>query len=165
MKSKYLLLTLLASAGLIAADSTPPADAPAGGPGSPPAKGENPPAKGEKPDKKGGKAKTPPEGVSEADFKKLLDARKASANDPAVKAAQTTYDNAKKADSSASTEETKKALNEAKTALAEAQKAAVVKADPTLTDVANKVAEADKAKGGSKKKDKSHDGAAKPAKQ
>ena len=162
MKSKYLLLTLLASAGLIAADSTPPTDAPAGGPGSPPAKGENPPAKGEKPDKKGGKAKAP-EGVSEADFKKLLDARKAAASDPAVKDAQTAYDNAKKADSSASTDETKKALNEAKAALAEAQKAAVVKADPSLADVAGKVAEAEKKAGG--KKGKPHDaGSAKPAK-
>ncbi len=152
MKSKYLLLTLLASAGLIAADA-PSTDGTAGGPGSPPAKGE-----------KGGKKKPLPEGVTEADMKKLQDARKAASSDPAVKAAQTAYDNAKKADSAASTEETKKALNDAKGALAEAQKAAVIKADPSLTDLANKVAEADKAKGSSKKdKKKDHDGA-KPTK-
>ena len=163
MKSKYLLLTLLASAGLIAADAPAP-DAP-GGQGAP-AKTDGAPTGGPK-GEKGGKKKSLPEGVTEADMKKLQDARKAASNDPTVKAAQTAYDNAKKADSAASTEETKKALTEAKGALAEAQKAAVIKADPSLTDLSNKVAEADKAKGSSKKdKKKDHDaGSAKPAKQ
>lgn len=162
MKSKYLLLTLLASAGLIAADATTPA-AP-GGQGAP-SKTDGAPTGGPKGDK-GGKKKSLPEGVTEADMKKLQDARKAASNDPTVKAAQTAYDNAKKADSAASTEETKKALIEAKGAFAEAQKAAVIKADPSLTDLSNKAAEADKSKGGKKDKGKGHEaGSAKPTKQ
>ncbi len=161
MKSKYLLLALLASAGLIAADA--PAPDATGGPGGAPSKTDGGPAGAPKGDKKGGKSKPLPEGVTEADMKKLQDARKATSSDPAVKAAQTAYDNAKKADTAASTDETKKALTEAKGALAEAQKAAVIKADPSLTDISNKVAEADKKSGG--KKGKAHDaGSAKPVK-
>jgi hypothetical protein len=161
MKSQYLLLTLIASAGLIAADAPAP-DAP-GGQGAP-TKTDGGPAGGPKGEKKGGKSKPLPEGVTEADMKKLQDARKATSSDPSVMAAQTAYDNAKKADGSASTDETKKALTEAKGALAEAQKSAVIKADPSLTDLSNKVAEADKKAGGKKGKSREA-GSAKPAKQ
>ncbi len=145
MKSKYLLLTLLASAGLIAADA--PAPDAAGGQGGP--KADAPagaPTKGG--DKKQKGPQKAPAGVSDADWQKLLDARKATASDPAVQAAQTAVDAAK-------TSGDAKALTEAQGKLAEAQKAAVIKADPTLSDAAGKAAEADKkraASGGKGKK-------------
>jgi 2-oxo-4-hydroxy-4-carboxy--5-ureidoimidazoline (OHCU) decarboxylase len=94
-----------------------------------------------------------PDGVSDADWKNLLEARKAAATDPAVVAAQAELDTAKKG-----TDE--KAIAEAQSKLAEAQKAAVVKAHPELADAANKAAEADKKHAG---KSKGHDaGAGKP---
>ena len=142
MKSKILLLALLVSVGVLSANE-PPANPPG-----------NPPAKGEKKKHKEPKA---PEGVSEADWQKLLEARKATASDPAVAAAQAALDTAK-----AGTDE--KAIAQAQCNLAEAQKAAVVKADPTLADAADKAAKADKERAG---KTKSHDagsGSAKPAK-
>jgi len=141
MKSKILLLALLTSVGLMAAD------APANPPGNPPAKGE----------KKKHKEPKAPEGVSEADWQKLLEARKATASDPAVVAAQAALDAAK-----AGTDE--KAIDEAQGKLAEAQKAAVVKANPGLADVADKAAKADKERAGSGKNKNAGSGAGKPAK-
>ena len=146
MKSKIYLLTLLVSVGLIAADE-PASTAPS----NPPAKADNPPAKPGKKKDKGPKA---PDGVSDADWKSLLEARKAAATDPAVVAAQAELDTAKKG-----TDE--KAIADAQSKLAEAQKAAVIKAHPELADAANKAAEADKKRAG---KSKSHDaGAGKPS--
>lgn len=117
MKSKFLLLSLLAAAGLIAADA--PADAPAGTP-PPPAKGE----KGEKPEKGGdkpeGKKGAMPEvpGVSKEEMQKYQAARKTAAETPEVKALKDGKD---------------------KKAYYDALNAAIVKADPTLADVAKKV--------------------------
>jgi hypothetical protein len=143
MKSKILLLALLTSVGLMAAD------APANPPGNPPPKAE----------KKKHKDPKAPDGVSEADWQKLLEARKATASDPAVVAAQAALDTAK-----AGTDE--KAISEAQCNLAEAQKAAVVKANPGLADVADKAAKADKERAGSGKNKNagSGAGAGKPAK-
>jgi hypothetical protein len=144
MKSKILLLALLVSVGVLSANE-PPANPPG-----------NPPAKGEKKKHKEPKA---PEGVSEADWQKLLEARKATASDPAVVAAQAALDAAK-----AGTDE--KAIDEAQGKLAEAQKAAVVKANPGLADVADKAAKADKERAGSGKNKNAGagTGAGKPAK-
>ena len=141
MKSKILLLALLVSVGSLYANQPPE---------NPPG---NPPAKGEK------KKKAPkiPEGISEADWKKLLEARKACASDPAVAAAQAALDAAK-----AGTDD--KAIAEAQGNLAEAQKAAVTKANPGLADAANKAAEHDKKRAGSGKNKGAGSGSAKPAK-
>jgi hypothetical protein len=113
MKSKFLLLSLLAAAGLIAADA--PADAPAGTP-PPPAKGE----KGEKPEKPEGKKGAMPEvpGVSKEEMQKYQAARKAASETPEVKAAKDSKD---------------------KKAYYEALNAAIIKADPTLAEVVKKV--------------------------
>jgi len=140
MKSKILLLALLTSVGLMAAD------APANPPGNPPPKGE----------KKKHKDPKAPEGVSEADWQKLLEARKASASDPAVAAAQAALDTAK-----AGTDE--KAIAQAQCNLAEAQKAAVTKANPGLADAADKAAKADKERAGKNKGAGAGAGSAKPA--
>ena len=94
MKSKIYLLTLLVSVGLIAADE-PASTAPS----NPPAKADNPPAK---PGKKKDKGPKIPDGVSEADWKSLLEARKAAATDPAVVAAQAELDTAKNVDNTVS---------------------------------------------------------------
>jgi hypothetical protein len=144
MKSKILLLALLVSVGVLSANE-PPANPPG-----------NPPAKGEKKKHKSPKA---PEGVSDEDWKKLLEARKASASDPAVAAAQAALDTAK-----AGTDD--KAISEAQCNLAEAQKAAVTKANPSLADAADKAAKADKERAGSGKNKSagSGAGAGKPAK-
>lgn len=109
MKSKFLLLSLLAAAGLIAADA--PADAPAGTP---------PPAKGEKPEKVEGKKGAMPEvpGVSKEEMQKYQAARKTAAETPEVKALKEGKD---------------------KKAYYEALNAAIVKADPSLAEVAKKV--------------------------
>ena len=132
MKIKLaLLLALISSAGLIAAD------APAGAPKGDAKKGD-----------KGGKKQGPqkPESVDEATWKKFMEASKAAQNDDAVKAAK-----AKAAD--AKTEEEKKA---AAKAVMEATKAAVLKADASLESV-YKAIEEGRAKGkgdkGGKKKE------------
>jgi len=142
IKSKILLLALLVSVGSLYANEPP-----ANPPGNPPPKGE----------KKKHKAPKIPEGISEADWKKLLEARKASASDPAVAAAQAALDAAK-----AGTDD--KAIAEAQGNLAEAQKAAVTKANPGLADAANKAAEHDKKRAGSGKNKGTGSGSAKPAK-
>lgn len=142
MKSKILLLALLVSVGALYAN-----EAPANPPGNPPPKGE----------KKKHKAPKAPEGVSDEDWKKLLEARKACASDPAVAAAQAALDAAK-----AGTDD--KAIAEAQGNLAEAQKAAVTKANPGLADAANKAAEYDKKRAGSGKNKGAGSGSAKPAK-
>jgi len=142
MKSKILLLALLVSVGVLSANE-PPANPPG-----------NPPAKGEKKKHKSPKA---PEGVSDEDWKKLLEARKASASDPAVASAQAALDAAK-----AGTDD--KAISEAQCNLAEAQKAAVTKANPSLADAADKAAKADKERAGSGKNKNAGSGAGKPAK-
>ena len=145
MKSKILLLALLVSVGSLYANQPPE---------NPPG---NPPPKGEKKKHKEPKA---PEGVSDEDWKKLLEARKASASDPAVAAAQAALDTAK-----AGTDE--KAIAQAQCNLAEAQKAAVTKANPGLADAADKAAKADKERAGSGKSKSagsgSGAGSAKPA--
>ena len=144
MKSKILLLALLVSVGSLYANQPPENP-----PGNPPPKGE----------KKKHKAPKAPEGVSEAEWKQLLEARKASASDPAVAAAQAALDTAK-----AGTDE--KAIAQAQCNLAEAQKAAVTKANPSLADAADKAAKADKERAGSGKNKSggSGSGSAKPAK-
>jgi hypothetical protein len=144
MKSKILLLALLVSVGALYANQPPENP-----PGNPPPKGE----------KKKHKAPKAPEGVSEAEWKQLLEARKASASDPAVAAAQAALDTAK-----AGTDE--KAISEAQCNLAEAQKTAVTKANPGLADAADKAAKADKERAGSGKNKNagSGSGAGKPAK-
>jgi len=115
MKSKFLLLSLLAAAGLIAADApagapavTPPADAP---------KGEKPEKGGDKAEGKKGTIPDVP-GVSKEEMKKYLDARKAADESPEVKALKDGKD---------------------KKAYYEARDAAIVKTDPSLAEVAKKV--------------------------
>ena len=122
MKIKLaLLLALISSAGLIAAD------APAGAPKGDAKKGD-----------KGGKKQGPqkPESVDEATWKKFMEASKAAQNDDAVKAAK-----AKAAD--AKTPEEKQAAGKA---VMEATKAAVLKADASLESV-YKAIEEGRAKG------------------
>ena len=119
MKSKFLLLSLLAAAGLIAADA--PADAPAGTP--PPAKGE----KGVKPEKAEGKKGAMREipGVSKEEMQKYEAARKAAEESPEVKALKDGKD---------------------KKAYYDARDAAIVKADPSLAEVTKKVSDYNKTK-------------------
>ena len=132
MKIKLaLLLALISSAGLIAAD------APAGAPKGDAKKGD-----------KGGKKQGPqkPESVDEATWKKFGEAQKAAQKDEAVIAAK-----AKAAD--AKTPEEKQAAGKA---VMEATKAAVLKADASLESV-YKAIEEGRAKGkgdkGGKKKE------------
>ncbi len=112
MKSKFLLLSLLTAAGLMAADA--PVGAPAGTP--PPAKGE----KGDKPEKAEGKKGAMQEvpGVSKEEMQIYQAARKAAAETPEVKALKDGKD---------------------KKAYYDALNSAIVKADPTLAEVAKKV--------------------------
>ena len=122
MKIKLaLLLALISSAGLIAAD------APAGAPKGDAKKGD-----------KGGKKQGPqkPESVDEATWKKFGEAQKAAQKDEAVIAAK-----AKAAD--AKTPEEKQAAGKA---VMEATKAAVLKADASLESV-YKAIEEGRAKG------------------
>jgi hypothetical protein len=120
MKSKFLLLSLLTAAGLIAADA--PADAPAGTP-PPPAKGE----KGEKPEKAEGKKGAMREipGVSKEEMQRYETARKAAEESPEVKALKDGKD---------------------KKAYYDARDAAIVKADPSLAEVTKKVSDYNKSK-------------------
>jgi hypothetical protein len=124
MKLKLaFLLALISSAGLIAADAPKP-DAP---------KGDAPKTEG-KGDKKGKKgAPQKPESVDEATWKKFLDASKAASEDAAVKAAEEKA----KADPKDA---------DARKAVMEARKAAVLKADASLESVFKALEEA-RAKG------------------
>jgi hypothetical protein len=140
MKSKFLLLSLLAAAGLIAADA--PAGAPAGTP--PPAKGE----KGVKPEKNADKAESKKNsmpdvpGVSPEDMKKYQDARKAAMGTAEVKAAKEASEAASKKAKEVPAEEKKAAMEEANNARKSYYDSiitAIVKADPTLAEVAKKV--------------------------
>ncbi|MCX6920886.1 MAG: hypothetical protein NTX20_06140 [Verrucomicrobia bacterium] len=116
MKIKYsLLLALLATAGLIAADAPKPEGKP------------DAPKKGE-----GKKGPSKPESVSDADWKKFLDASKAAQSDAAVVAAKAKAKDAK-------SEDEKK---EAGKAVMEATKAAVLKADASLESVFKALEEA-----------------------
>ena len=125
MKIKYsLLLALLATAGLIAADAPKPEGKP-----DAPKKGD---AKNKGP--------TKPESVSDADWKKFQDANKAAQSDAAVSAAKAKAKDAK-------SEDEKK---EAGKAVAEATKAAVLKADASLESVFKALEEA-RGKGKKKK--------------
>jgi len=128
MKSKFLLLSLLATAGLIAADA--PAGAPAGTPPADAPKGEKPEKGGDKAEGKKGSLPDVP-GVSPEDMKKYQDARKAAMETPEVKALKDGKD--------------RKAYYEAITA-------AIVKADPSLADVAKKVDDFMKARNSKKPK-------------
>ena len=124
MKLKLaFLLALISSAGLIAADAPKP-DA---------HKGDAPKTEGQG-DKKGKKgAPQKPESVDEATWKKFLDANKAAADDAAVKAAEEKA----KADPKDA---------DARKAVMEARKAAVLKADASLESVFKALEEA-RAKG------------------
>jgi len=115
MKSKFLLLSLLATAGLIAADA--PAGAPAATPATDAPKGEKPQKSGDKAEGKKGSMQEIP-GVSKEEMKKYQDAKKIAADTPEVKALKDGKD---------------------KKAYYEALNAAIVKADPTLAEVAKKV--------------------------
>ena len=115
MKSKFLLLSLLAAAGLIAADA--PAGAPAGTPPADAPKGEKPEKGGDKAEgKKGAMPEVP--GVSKEEMQKYQAARKTAAETAEVKALKDGKD---------------------KKAYYEALNAAIVKADSSLADVAKKV--------------------------
>jgi hypothetical protein len=119
MKLKLaFLLALISSAGLIAADAPKP-DAPKG---DEPAKK----AEGKKPGKKGPQK---PEAVSEDDWKKFLAASEKAKEDPAVKAAEEKM----KADPKDA---------DARKALMEARKAAILKADASLDSVLKALEEA-----------------------
>ena len=122
MKSKFLLLSLLATAGLIAADA--PAGASAAAPASAAPKGEKPEKGG---DKAEGKKASLPEvpGVTKEEMQKYQAARKAADESPEVKALKDGKD---------------------KKAYYDARDAAIVKADPTLAEVAKKVNEYYKSK-------------------
>lgn len=131
MKLKLaFLLALISSAGLIAADAPKP-DAPK--PDAP--KGDAPKGEGKK-GKKGAPQK--PESVDEATWKKFLDANKAASEDAAVKAAEEKA----KADPKDA---------DARKAVMEARKAAVLKADASLESVFKALEEA-RAKGKGKGK-------------
>lgn len=141
MKLKFpLLLALITTAGLIAADA--PAAGDAKKPDAP--KGEG---KGEGRGKGGFQIP----GVSPEDMKKLGDARKAAMETPEVKAA---IEKAKAAAEKAkeAKEEDKKAAGEeamkARGAVREATNAAILKSNPELADVLKKADEAMKARGG-----------------
>ena len=126
MKLKLaFLLALISSAGLIAADAPKP-DAPKG---DEPAKK----AEGKKGDKGGKKRPQKPESVDEATWKKFQDANKAADEDAAVKAA---VEKAKADPKDA----------DARKAVYEARKAAVLKADASLESVFKALDEA-RAKG------------------
>ena len=114
MKSKFLLLSLLAAAGLIAADA--PAGAPAGTPPADAPKADKPEKGGDKAEgKKGAMPEVP--GVSKEDMQKYQAARKTAAETAEVKALKDGKD---------------------KKAYYEALNAAIIKADPSLADVAKK---------------------------
>ena len=115
MKSKFLLLSLLATAGLIAADA--PAGAPAATPATDAPKGEKPQKSGDKAEGKKGSMQEIP-GVSKEEMKKYQDAKKIAAETPEVKALKDGKD---------------------KKAYYEALNAAIVKADPTLAEVTKKI--------------------------
>jgi hypothetical protein len=115
MKSKFLLLSLLAAAGLIAADA--PAGAPAGTPPADAPKADKPEKGGDKAEgKKGAMPEVP--GVSKEDMQKYQAARKTASETPEVKALKDGKD---------------------KKAYYEALNAAIIKADPSLADVVKKV--------------------------
>ena len=117
MKSKFLLLSLLAAAGLMAADA--PADAPAGTPPPAAPKGEKPEKGGDKAEGKKGSMLDVP-GVGPEEMKKYQEARKAAMETPEVKALKDGKD---------------------RKAYYDALNAAIVKADPSLAEVAKKVDE------------------------
>jgi len=159
MKSKYLLLSLLATAGLIAADA--PAGAPAGTP--PPAN-----KKGDKPEKAESKKGVLPEvpGVTQEDMKKYQDARKAAMAIPEVKAAKEASEAASKKTKEVPTEEKKAAMeqaNIARKAYYDVLNAAIVKADPTLAETAKKVDDFMKSKSKKSKGPKKSEGDASAA--
>jgi len=127
MKIKLaLLLALITSAGLLAQDAPKP-DAPKG----------DAPKKGEGKGDKGGKKQAPqrPEGIDEATWKKFGEAQKAAQKDEAVIAAKAKADEAKPEDKQVAVR-----------AVAEAVKAAILKADASLEAVF-KALEAGRAKG------------------
>ncbi len=128
MKLKLaFLLALISTAGLIAADAPKP-DAP---------KGDAPKGEG-----KEGKRKGPskPDSVSDDDWKKFLAASEKAKEDPAVKAAEEKM----KADPKDA---------DARKALMEARKAAILKADASLDSVLKALEEARGKGKGKKKKD------------
>ncbi|NBR42876.1 MAG: hypothetical protein EBU04_08530, partial [Verrucomicrobia bacterium] len=96
-------------------------------------------------------------GVSEDEMKKLGDARKAAQEVPAVKdakaAAEAAREKAKAAEGDAKEAAVKAAMDAGK-AFHDAEKAAILKADPSLEAVLAKVEEAMQAKGEGKEKGK-----------
>jgi hypothetical protein len=147
MKLKFpLLLALITTAGLIAADA--PASGDAKKPDAP--KGEG---KGEG---KGGKGKGGFQipGVSAEDMQKFSDARKAAMEEPEIKKLAEAAAAARAKGAEAKDDDAKKAAREdgakAYKALNEAVNAAIVKAHPELAEVTKKAQEAmaNRAKGG-----------------
>jgi hypothetical protein len=143
MKLKFpLLLALITTAGLIAADA--PASGDAKKPDAP--KGEG----------KGGKGKGGFQipGVSAEDMQKFSDARKAAMEEPEIKKLAEAAAAARAKGAEAKDDDAKKAAREegakAYKALGEAVNAAIVKAHPELAEVTKKAQEAmaNRAKGG-----------------
>ncbi|MEY4271164.1 MAG: hypothetical protein RL250_30 [Verrucomicrobiota bacterium] len=139
MKLKFpLLLALITTAGLIAADA--PAAGDAKKPDAP--KGEG---KGEGRGKGGFQIP----GVSPEDMKKLMDARKAAQETPEVKKAQEAATAAREKAAKADDKEAARAeVQKAFQAVREATNAAILKSNPELADVLKKADEAMKARGG-----------------
>ncbi|NBX34064.1 hypothetical protein EBR16_01665 [bacterium] len=140
MKLKFpLLLALITTAGLIAAD------APAGGEGKKP---EAPKGKGEGKGKGGFQIP----GVSAEDMQKYGDARKAAMEDAEIKKLAEAAAAARAKGAEAKDEDAKKAAREegmkAYKALNDAVNAAIVKAHPELADVVKKAQEAMANRGG-----------------
>jgi len=140
MKLKFpLLLALITTAGLIAADA--PAAGEAKKPDAPKGEGK-------------GKGGFQIPGVSPEDMKKLMEARKAAMEDPEIKKLADAAAAARAKGAEAKDEDAKKAAREegakAYKALNEAVNAAIVKAHPELAEVAKKAQEAmaNRAKGG-----------------
>jgi hypothetical protein len=126
MKSKYLLLTLLASAGLVAAEATAPAAAPAA----------------EAPKAEAPKSKVP--GVSDEDYQRYINTRVGlEKSDPQLIALKATAEEAKKKAKDATDPEAKKAAEKefkaADKAYSQARAAAVLAKSPELKEVADKI--------------------------
>ncbi len=125
MKSKYLLLTLLASAGLVAADAPTPAAAPA-------AEAPKADAPVAAPAAEAPKTKVP--GVADATYDKFKAVRKLAEKEPEVIAAKSNYEAAKKkADENAADTDAKKASDAANTAYKASRKAACLRLETSLT--------------------------------
>ncbi len=135
MKTKILFLSLLASASLIAAETSSEAN---------PVKGDEKPICHE-----GGKRRIgpPPEipGVSKEDMKKLHEAFMATKDDPSLKelhdAVKAAHEKMKAADNKEDKKAAREDLKKAHKAFMEANRELVLKNNPELADTMNKVRE------------------------